>query len=150
MDSVTCAHLQQHGTETALKMTSFQPQSDLLSVLSSELAALAPVWWYVWVGPAPGLEVAPECFQVHGREVGSDAFSQPPLPLRCAGTARLAELVPEMFPSNPPEKEGRHRKECSHMEQGHFKSQLLVSKTPKIQPAAQHWYDSCAYKLKFT
>lgn len=57
------------------------------------------------MGPVPGLEVAPESFQVHGREVGPDAFSQPPLPLRCAGAARVAELVPEMFPSNPPEKD---------------------------------------------
>lgn len=57
------------------------------------------------MGPVPGLEVAPESLQVHGREVGSDTFSQPPLPMCCAGTARLAELVPKMFPSNPPEEE---------------------------------------------
>ena len=67
--------------------------------------ALVPVLWYVWVWPVPGLKVASESFQVHGREVSSDAFSQPPLALRCAGTARLAELVFEMFSSNPPDKD---------------------------------------------
>lgn len=67
--------------------------------------ALVPVPWYVWVWPVPGLKVASESFQVHGGEVSSDAFSQPPLALHCAGTARLAELVFEMFPSNPPDKD---------------------------------------------
>lgn len=57
------------------------------------------------MGPIPGLEVAPESLQVHWWEVSSDAFPQPPLPLCCAGAARPAELVPEMFPSNPPEEE---------------------------------------------
>lgn len=81
----------------------------------SELMALVP--WYVWVRPVPGLEVASESFQIHGREVGTNTFSQPPLPLRCTATSRLAELIPEMFPSNPPEEE----KESSHMNQRHFK-----------------------------
>lgn len=54
------------------------------------------------MGPVPGLEVAPESFQVHRREVSSDAFPQPPLALCCTGTAWLAELVPEMFSPNPP------------------------------------------------
>lgn len=63
---------------------------------------LVPVTWYMWVGPVSGLEVAPESFQIHRREVSSDAFSQPPLTLRCTGSARLAELIPEMFTSDPP------------------------------------------------
>ena len=67
--------------------------------------ALVPVTWYVWMWPVPGLKVASESFQVHGRKVSTNAFSQPPLALRCAGTARLAELVFEMLPSNPPDKE---------------------------------------------
>lgn len=57
------------------------------------------------MGPVPGLEVAPEPFQVDRREVRPDAFPQPPLALCCAGAARLAELIPEMFSSNPPDKE---------------------------------------------
>lgn len=65
----------------------------------------------MWVGPVPGLEVAPESFQVDRREVRSDAFPQPPLALRCAGAARLAELIPEMFSSNPPDKEEEEEEE---------------------------------------
>lgn len=61
----------------------------------------------MWVGPVPGLEVAPQPLQVHGGEVGADAFPQPPLPLRRAAAARLTEPVPEMFPPNPPEEEER-------------------------------------------
>lgn len=60
------------------------------------------------MGPVPGLEVSSESFQVHRGEVRSDAFSQPPLPLRCALTAWLAKLVPEVFSSNPPEEEVEH------------------------------------------
>lgn len=67
---------------------------------------LVLVGWYVWVGPVPGLKVAPESFQVHRREVWSDTFSQPPLALCCASAARLAELVFEVFSTHPPEKEG--------------------------------------------
>lgn len=61
------------------------------------------------MGPVPGLKVTPEPFKVHGREVRSDTFSQPPLPLRCTGTARLAELVFEVFSTNPPENEDGER-----------------------------------------
>lgn len=57
------------------------------------------------MGPVPGLEVAPKSLQVHRREVGSDAFSQPPLPLCCTGAAGFTELVYKMFPPNPPEEE---------------------------------------------
>ena len=71
----------------------------------SEEESLRLLWWYMWVGPVPGLEVAPESVQVQWREVSSDAFPQPPLPLCCAGTARPAELIPEVFPSHPPERD---------------------------------------------
>lgn len=57
------------------------------------------------MGPVPGLEVAPESIQVHGGEVGTDTFPQPPLSLSCTGAARLAELIPEMFSTDPPGKE---------------------------------------------
>lgn len=67
--------------------------------------SLRPAWVVVWVGPVPGLEVTAESLQVHGGEVGTDTFPQPPLSLSCAGTARLAELISEMFTSDPPGKE---------------------------------------------
>lgn len=57
------------------------------------------------MGPVPGLEVTLEPFQVDSGEVSADSFPQPPLPLSCAGAARLAELVPEMFSSDPPGQE---------------------------------------------
>lgn len=57
----------------------------------------------VWVGPVPGLEVAPEPDQVDRGEVGADPFPDPPLPLSGAGAARPAEPVDEMFPPDPPE-----------------------------------------------
>lgn len=68
------------------------------------------------MGPVPGLEVAPESFQVDSREVSTDTFPQPPLSLSCAGAARLAELILEMFSSDPPgeekkETEGRMEEE---------------------------------------
>lgn len=68
-----------------------------------DAAASASLCLHVWVRPVPGLEVASESLQVHGREVGSDAFPEPPLSLRGAGTSRLAELVNKMFSSDPPE-----------------------------------------------
>lgn len=80
-------------------------------ICSSCCGSSRPAWGNVWVGPVPGLEVAPESFQVDRREVRPDAFPQPPLPLCCAGAARLAELVPEMFSSNPPEKEEEEEEE---------------------------------------
>lgn len=84
-------------------MISYKQLLSLLPVLSEppSLVASAPAWWDMWVRPVPGLEVASESFQVYCREVGTDAFSQPPLALCCAGAARLRELISEVFSSHP-------------------------------------------------
>ncbi len=126
------------SSETYLKMTFFKPRpktsSDLVLALPSEVTsealALVLVCWYVWVGPVPGLEVAPECFQVNSREVGTDAFPQPPLPLCGTATAGLTELVNKVFSSHPPERD-THMKHQTNRKDRRVKSECLFSKSRK-------------------
>lgn len=89
-----------------------------------------PVWAYVRVGPVPGLEVAPESIQVDRGEVGTDTFPQPPLSLSCTGAARLAELIPEVFSSDPPGKEKKKTQRedvCSGEEEENERASTWVS-----------------------
>lgn len=54
------------------------------------------------VRPIPVLKELPEALQVDGGEVGADPFPDPPLPIAGVLPPGLAELVPEVFPPDPP------------------------------------------------
>lgn len=52
--------------------------------------------------PIPVLKELPQALQVDRRKVGADPLADPPLPLAGVLPPGLAELVPEVFPPDPP------------------------------------------------
>lgn len=122
--------LQKQHLRIKVQVLDFSNSSMNLSWRCGAVMALLPVLRHMRMGPVPGLEVAPEPFQVHRREVSSDSFSQPPLALCRAGTARLAELVPEMLSPNPPERKRRRENSVS---------ELVVLRLPTTGGAEQCW-----------
>lgn len=54
------------------------------------------------IRPISVLKELPEALQVDRGEIGADPFPDPPLPIHGVLSPGLAELVPEVFPPDPP------------------------------------------------